>query len=138
MFDKLFDLFQLTIILFFLSLLCAFIISNIFSQIDKEIDKITDTGTKDFLRFLVTIVQLFLTAIAYFMIDMILERLHPWHDMVRTIFFDTRRKRGQLPRTLKSTEVVNYGIHIVLIITLIEMNKSLKYNFHEISEIVVI
>lgn len=144
--QEIIEILQLSVILFFCSLFASFVISSIFTKIDEAVDKIEDSDSRKTAIFFVTFFQLFVTAVAYFLIDTLLSKITPWIDIYGTYQYSKLKKKCITPldfeskwctkpkkRSLKQLGTVDYGIHIVLIILLVEMNSSLKKNLHEIA-----
>ena len=145
-----FEIFQICIILFVVSIFVAFCLSNIFIRLDEEIDKITDKSSRNAAIVFITFVQLFITAIAYCLADGLLHSIRPWEEIIKDV---TARKIGITGSitggytsgytdfsgiTLGELNVANYGIHIVLILLLLEMNTSLKKNLDEMAQMIII
>lgn len=110
------EIIQIGTILFLFAMLGSFVISLIFTEIDKKVDEIDDGGTKTLVIFTETYIQLLITAIAYFYIEKIIY----WFPSIASI----------LNRRYETYKSVNYVIHIILIIVLIEMNASLQKGVH--------
>jgi len=146
MLDKISELFQLSVVLFLSSLLAAFIISNFFHHvIDVHIDKLEDNTTdKNAAIIFNTFFQLLVTAIAYWIIDHMIHNMQPWNDLVKA--FRLKKKGitalgyspGLYKRNMGSLAITDYGIHIVLIIILVEMNASLMHNLHQVQKIMAV
>lgn len=113
------EIIQIGTLLFFFAIFASFIISLIFTEFDKAIDKIEDDNWKTICKFIELYIQLIVTAIAYFYIEKLIY-----------IFPSFASKINKNYPTFKST---NYVIHIVLIILLIEMNESLVSGLHYVS-----
>lgn len=136
MFNKLFELFQLSIILFFSAFFASFIISNFFHYvIDVHVDKIEDRDSKNIAIIFVTLFELFITAFAYLLIDKMIRSLTPWNDLIK-IYKNNHLSISK--RNLGELTVTDYGIHIILIVMLLEMNSSLKHNLHGVQDMILI
>jgi magnesium-transporting ATPase (P-type) len=129
--DQIFEILQICIILFIFSFFASFCLSNFFGLMDNEIDKIEDKSSKNTAIVFLTFFQLFITCIVYFSADMLLNYIKPWKETFRKFtgqkYVDI--KLGQL-------NTAEYGLHIILIILLIEMNSSLKENLHKMANII--
>ena len=155
-FEKIVEIVQLCLVLFGLSMFVSFVISNFFTWvIDPKIDEISDDNERNVAIVFSTFFQLIVTAIAYFLIDTLLYKITPWFDWFDLFKWNkssnkcavgpgttVKSKLGCLvkptKRNLKQLETVDYAIHIVLIIMLIEMNASLTKNLHKVSCMVTV
>lgn len=145
-FKEFYEIFQICIILFVVSVFVAFCISNIFIRADEEIDKITDKSSKNAAIIAITFLQLFITAIAYCLADELLHHIRPWEEIAKDIRRMTRKSvesasavvRTSSSTTLGELNIANYGIHIVLLLLLLEMNTSLQNNLHKMADMIIV
>jgi len=101
----------------------AYILSKIFHIVDVKLDESDlNKGTYDTLKIIEVFTQLFLTAVAYFYIEKLVFKIPSIASYIKSNY-----------RTYKTA---NYSIHIVMIITIIEMNSSLVHNLHYMSQII--
>ena len=107
--------------------------ANFFGLIDKEIDKIQDKSSKNTAVVFITFVQLFLTCLIYFSADILLNFIKPWRETIRKFL-----GKGYAPVTLGQLNTAEYGLHIILIILLIEMNSSLQKNLHKMADFIIV
>lgn len=149
-FEKILEIVQLCLVLFGLALFSSFLISNFFTWVvDPKIQEIENSNERNTAIVFSTFFELVVTAIAYFLIDSLLYRITPWIDWFDLFTWNksvnkckvgpnsikSKLKCDTKPtkRNLKQLETVDYAVHIVLIIMLIEMNSSLNKNLHKIS-----
>lgn len=114
------EIIQVGTIMFMFAMLGAFVLSLIFTEIDKLIDKQENEGLYTTYKFIETYVQLLLTAILYFYIEQI-AYLFP---SIANMF----------SKTYPAYKSINYAVHILLILILIEMNPSLVDGVHFIQK----
>ena len=105
--------------------------SNLFDSANKEIEQIQDRRSKNTAIVFITFLQLFITCIIYLFVDNLLNYIRPWKELVKK-FFGYKHHNYRLG-DLNTSE---YGLHIILIILLIEMNSSLKHNLHSMAEFI--
>jgi hypothetical protein len=126
--ENIIELLQVCLILFLIALFVSYALSNIFTLIDKEIDKVDNIDTKNFCIILTTFTQLCITTIIYFYVEKNLHRVKLWKMLIKDL------KRDMY---IADLDTFRYAIHIVLIIVLIEMNSSLKSNLHYIGQLLL-
>lgn len=117
------EIFQYSFILFIVSMIASFLISTVFTELDKAVDKALDddhTNTYISVKFFETFLQLFVTAVVYFYVE-------------KTVYLFPSIA-SKLYRSYESWKSISYVIHIVLIVTLIEMNSSLVSGLHFIAK----
>lgn len=114
------EIIQVGTIYFLFALLGAFLLSLVFTEIDKLIEKQTNEGAYTTYKFIETYFQLIFTAILYFYIE-------------KTIYFFPSIVK-LFSKSYESYSSINYAIHVLLIITIIEMNPSLVKGIHFIQQ----
>ena len=128
------EILQICLILFITAMFFSFVLTNIFTLIDEQIAVIENKDTKNFCIILVTFIQLFITTIFYFYIESFLHKIRLWKHIIKSMY--SNRKKYKL--SIADLKAFSFASHIVLIIVLIDMNKSLKKNFEHISDILVV
>ncbi len=127
--EDLFEIFQICIILFLIALFVSFCLSNLFGLIDNKIKEIENKDLKNFSIILNTFIQLCITTIIYFYVEKNLHHIRLWKTLLKNV-----KKKLYIA----DLETFKYATHIVLIIVLIEMNYSLKYNLYYIKDLLKI
>lgn len=121
-FLEIIEILQMSVIMFLLSLGAAFVISNIFTPLDREVEKLSgNKSLYDFVKILVVFIQLVVTALAYYFIDIILH----WFPSISAV----------ISSRYETHKVMEYGIHVILIIILVETNSSLYNGLHDLGKI---
>lgn len=109
------ELFVSSLVMFILAIIAATLISTIFTKIDKTIDNYNDSNYYDQVIILHTFMQLFIITIAYLaiynMMEFIFPKKHKYH-------------------------ITKFPFQIILIVLLIELNPSIKYNVKKLAKIV--
>lgn len=117
------EIIQIGTILFVSAAVVGFLFSLLFTELDKVIEKKVPEDyekTKFAIKFVELFVQLLVTAVAYFYLEKFIY-----------IFPSISKK---INKNYVSYKSVNYVIHIVLIVLLLELNHSLVENVHYISK----
>jgi hypothetical protein len=118
------EILQFSVILFILAILGSTFISSIFTEIDKRIEKDLDPTTGNYKAAIMfsTLFQLSVISMYYYIIARFLEK-----RIVSVSYV--------INSTYKKYKTIDYTLHIVLIILLIELNPSIKHNLHKISDL---
>jgi len=114
------ELVKICTILFLFALFASFIIGSLFTKIDKTLEDRVEKTTNDCLSnngyitgvFLITFFQLVVIAGAYYIITKFLRKFFP------------------------DSKTIEFSLHIVLIVLLIELNPSIVHNLHQLASIV--
>jgi len=116
------ELFQFSIILFISAILTTFVINMIFTQIDKKIEENKDScGSALYYTQIIFALffQLFIMAVVYYLITEFIRKIPSFSYILNKKF--------------SHHKTINYTLHIILIILMIELNPSLKHNLFVIA-----
>ena len=121
------DIIQICFVLFLISMLATFGMTNIFGLIDAEIVKIENKSLQKFTITIVLFIQLVVTSIIYLLIDKYLHKI----KNIRSIMGSTKLRDSM---SLGQSSTAEYCIHIVLILFLIKINSSLAFEMSYVSK----
>lgn len=121
------EIIQICFVLFIISMFATFVMSNIFSLIDRELMKIENINLQRTAVTLVLFIQLVVTAIIYLYIESFLYKI----KTIRSLLGSTKA-RDRI--SLGESTTTEYCIHIVLLLFLIKMNSSLAFEMYYVSD----
>ena len=115
------EILQVSFILYVSASLVAYTLSTIFTEFDNYLeDSKISKGLFDVIKVFEVFIQLFLSTIAYYYIEKMLLIIPSISKFLKSSY--------------TSHKTAKYALHMVMIITLIESNKSLKHGFEYISD----
>jgi len=111
------EIIQISIILFVMSMFVSFIMSNVFTKFDEFIiyQEYSDF-VYTFIKIIEVLTQLIIITIAYFYLEKILYKIPSISGFVNSKY--------------ESYVTAKHAMHVVIIISLIELNNSIKDGFH--------
>ena len=114
------EIFQMSLILYLFSTVVAFALSSIFTQLDDYLEESSiSTNSVTFIVAISVFLQLFLSTVGYYYIEKVVKGI-----TVSNLSFVNYKYHG----------TTKHALHMVMIITLIESNKSLKHGFEYLTE----
>jgi hypothetical protein len=125
----------LSVILFVQGTIASIVISLIFTQITNHNDTVDDPARRKAGIIFLTLFELIVIAFAYYIITQLTVRSNYIKHMFVDIFGKWSDRYKKIMGHKKGFKTVEYVLHIVLIILLIELNHSMKINLERTATI---